>query len=273
MKRLTVLLLVLARICTAQSFSFPNVSGWNKSDNKDCYNSDKLWEIIDGAAELFIKYDFIEMQRIQYVHIPDSTYFEVQAYLYKDSQNAFGMYSMERPLNADFSHIGSQSYQIEGALNMLAGNVYLKMYTNNIDTGTLIAMKKIAIAIAAGYQDSGFPKSLDLFPTDNKIINSEQMIAREFLGYALFSGVYQTRYIINGSECVLFLIEKLQESDIDQLLSDYGNIINVSIKIASDIVKVNDPNNGTIYLRKKGNLLYGVHGSNKKIAEILLSRL
>ena len=90
----------------AQDSLFPRVPGWNVSMESRVYDANDLWDIIDGAADLYLEYVFDDLHIARYT---TGTHREVKAELYRhrDAENAFGIYAAERSPENNFISIGS----------------------------------------------------------------------------------------------------------------------------------------------------------------------
>ena len=61
-----VLLLDLASVGTGSEIEFPDLSGWMRSDTPDHYTEQTLYDYINGAADLYLRYDFKELDVMNY---------------------------------------------------------------------------------------------------------------------------------------------------------------------------------------------------------------
>jgi len=99
---------------------FPEIEGWKRSGNIQVFTSESLFDYIDGAAELYLSYDFHQLQVAEY-HDQEETIITVEVYGHKTPLHAFGIYSQERPREANFLDIGAQGYVEETMLNFVIG--------------------------------------------------------------------------------------------------------------------------------------------------------
>ena len=106
----------------APSSLFPEMPGWKKPDAIQVFIPDNLYDYINGAADLYLTYDFKELQVAEYVR-DDKASVIIEIYRHGSPTNAFGIYSQERLTNADFLDIGSQGYYEEKVLNFLSGSL------------------------------------------------------------------------------------------------------------------------------------------------------
>jgi len=108
---------------------FPAIPGWRLTGQPRVYSPANLWDFIDGAAESYLAYSFVDLQVGEYVG-PESVAVRVELYRHADRDNAFGIYSMERAPDYSFIKVGAQGYQEEGILNFLTGRYYAKLSTH-----------------------------------------------------------------------------------------------------------------------------------------------
>ena len=132
-KLLTLMLgisLALASISNAQNTptSFPQIGGWKLTAEGTVYTPNNLWDVIDGAADLFLEYGFVDLQIARYQQTADLE-IKVELYRHKSAVDAFGMYSQERYPDYHFIDLGTQGYVEKGALNFLCGEYYVKIST------------------------------------------------------------------------------------------------------------------------------------------------
>ncbi len=74
---------------------FPEVKEWNLDVGDQVYNPDNLWDLINGAADAYLSYDFRNLYTAVYSDTDDKF---VKVYIFKhgDDKNAFGIDSQER---------------------------------------------------------------------------------------------------------------------------------------------------------------------------------
>ncbi len=146
------------------SSPFPSVAGWVMTPDTAVYTPDNLYDLIDGAADVYLSYGFVDLHLADYRR-SDGTEVRVEVYHHSTPANAFGIYSQERKPDYHFIPVGVQGYKDEGVLNFLAGPYYVKISTHATGPGANQALAVIAQASAAHLrQDTAFPAPLRLFP-------------------------------------------------------------------------------------------------------------
>ena len=253
--------------------TFPEIAGWKIAAVK-IYNADNLWDRIDGGAEGYLKFDFIDLQVEEYT-LNDSVYLTVEVYKFKNPNCAFGIYSQERQAKAEFIHVGTEGYKSKGLLNFLTGDKYVKIFSHDNSEQTMQAMNRIAKELSEKSNTfNELPSQLKDFPIEGKIERSERYIAKEFLGYSFFLNVFQSEYTVNGQTFTLFISEQDAPTACEQMLSAYFKSCNFSKKIKEGIFTVKDKYNGTVVLQWKGKYIWGVLNCNdSKLSEAYLLKI
>ena len=116
----------------AKDFKFPEITGWKQSGEVQTFIPKTLFEYINGAADLYIMYDFQELKVAEYLNEKKASVI-VDVYRHKTPTHAFGIYSQERLSDANFINIGAQGYVEKNVLNFLTGLYYVKL--NSFNTG------------------------------------------------------------------------------------------------------------------------------------------
>ncbi|MCK7485355.1 MAG: hypothetical protein MZU97_07190 [Bacillus subtilis] len=124
-----IALALTPHLSVAGTDPFPAIPGWRLTGPPIVYTPDNLWDFIDGAAESYLAYSFVDLQVGEYVS-PESVAVRVELYRHADPDNAFGIYATERAPGYSFLKVGAQGYEAEGILNFLTGRYYVKLSTH-----------------------------------------------------------------------------------------------------------------------------------------------
>lgn len=253
---------------------FPQINGWKLEIEKQVYDAGNLWNIIDGAADLFLEYSFIDMHSARY---SNASGIEIKVELYRHSSpnTAFGMYSQEKDPDYSFLKIGAQGYIEPGALNFLSGVYYAKLSCNQNGDEVQNSLKLIAGKTADNLkQDNTLPAVLNAFPEQWKKQNTEQYVAQNFLGYSFLKSAFTTSYI-NNSFFKIFIIENENPETAKAVLDKYVQTISRERAIITgNKYELNDPNNGMIILLLQGKYLFGtVNCTDKSTIDGLIKKI
>ena len=240
---------------------FPQVNEWFKKGKPDLYTPGTLFEYINGAAEVFLSYDFQQLATQTYEN-KNKHSITVDVYLHSNPTNGFGIYSAEKPEKGDFLKIGTQGYYEKGILNFLKGSFYIKI--SGYDLGDNDRSILISIAKMVGDQLHGkpiVPKLVNCFPPDGKIKNSEKFILKNFMGYKSLSSAFVTSYSSASQTFKLFIISGKDKTNSEQILKGYLKSIKYpSEKLKEGEMSIKDPYHGEIDLLWKGKFIGGVTG-------------
>lgn len=261
-----MVLLALA-FCFPQSGSFaeisqkifPNMEGWERLDQISKFSPENLFDYINGAAELYLSYDFQELLVSEYTDSKGASII-IEVYRHKTPDHAFGIYSQERPDEGSFLHIGAQGYLEGTILNFLSGEYYLKI--NCYDAGKKTEDHLLAFARQMEKNLDGqasMPKLSSLFPEKGKNKNSEKFIARDFLGYQFLHSSFTAEYELGGADFKLFIIKGEDSQDCKNMVTQYLQKIDSPEKKGKEgRFIITDPYHGAIAFAWKGNYIWGI---------------
>jgi len=247
----------------AKEFKFPEMIGWKQSGEIQTFIPKTLFEYINGAADLYIMYDFQELKVAEYQNEKKAS-ITVEVYEHKTPTHAFGIYSQERLSNADFIDVGAQGYIENNTLNFLTGPYYVKMtsyHTGAEDCEILLTfVKKVSENLGT---NGTLPAILSSFPEEGKKKNSEKFINRNFLGYSFLHSAFTADYELSGKKFKLFVIEGVGKNDCKDMIQKYLQQTKTSEKSPVEgRYTVADPYHGEIDLHWQGTYIWGTLSLN-----------
>jgi hypothetical protein len=264
MKRISILILVFW-ISTVFTFSsdpgktdlFPEIKGWHLTTNEKVYGPSDLWDLIDGAADTYLSYDFIDLHLADY---NNETGINVRVELYRHNtfNNTYGIYTAERSPEYHFINIGSEGYLEEGTLNFLCGYYYVKVTTAFKGEDAQNALIEIAGSVEKNLrQDRNWPDVLQSFPPE-MIPYSEHYIAENFLGFEFLNYAFTADYHQDGEHFQVFIIKTGKPEEVREMLGKYLKFTRQDDEVTDGLFKIQDPYNGNIDIILKGNILAGI---------------
>jgi hypothetical protein len=271
-----VLLLGLFSVSGAQTreLLFPEIKGWKLTIEETVYTPNNLWDVIDGAADLFLEYNFVDLHIGRYQKSADLE-IKVELYRHKSAVDAFGMYSQERYPDYHFIDLGTQGYVEKGALNFLCGDYYIKISTVQSEKAAQDGLMTIGEALEKRLKRTkSWPSLIAAFPTQGKQANTEQYVARNFLGYSFFNNVFTVSYN-DGNALKAFIIRLGSPGEASETIDTYLATLPKEGKSKTEggRTRVGDPHNGIITFILDQNTIYGVLGAGGKNSEDLLTEL
>jgi len=254
---------------------FPDITGWKLAPppGDSVYTRDNLWDIIDGAAEVFLSFGLVDLHIGEYT---GNGGVDVRAELYRhDSRDdAFGMYSQERSPTYHFIDVGTQGYIEDQVLNFLCGVYYVKLSSHSRGEKAHEALTLVARALDGHLkQERGWPAACAFFPSEGRRPNADTYVSENFLGYRALHSAFVAQY---EKGFRLFVINCDRPEKAHEMATSYlkaAGSENLPVKEGS-MLDVTDPHNGTVFLRLDGRHILGMIGSVRRdTAEQILSRL
>ena len=239
--------------------ALPQVNGWELSPDIEIFNSDNLYERINGAAPLFFENNFREMTTTTYTC--DDDYITIQIYRHETPEDAFGMYASERSSDMEYyPGIGGEAQGDEYGLYFFTGPVYVKMTSNNEGEIISAAMKKIATGFAEkiGYENN-YPPIIKSFPEEGSIPYSAAYITQNYIGHEFLKHVYTVNYELRGKKFQSFIIDAKTAENAKQILTDYFKFTKQNDPFTEGNLLIKDRYNGSIPIVWKASWLIGAY--------------
>ena len=179
--------------------------GLEKTSEIRTFVGDSLWEYIDGGAELYHSYGFVEVSTADYR--ASQVELVLDLYEFGTPDGAYGLYSMIRPDNPDLVPLGMEGFFTGSSLDFVKGNVLARVIGFDESAATGEAIRGLATRVATllpGTTDR--PAMFALFPQEGAIANTDKLIGEAFLGQAFLKMVYTRDYTVSGDTITLFVL-------------------------------------------------------------------
>jgi hypothetical protein len=258
---------------------FPVFEGWTKKGKPDLYTPDNLFEYINGAAEVFLSYDFVKLATLTYENNKEHS-FTVDVYQHNSDRNGFGIYSQEKPQKGNFLDIGAQGYYEKGVLNFLKGSFYVKMSGFDMGDNDEKVLTTAAKALAKALQGTeDFPVVVKCFPEKGKIANSEAFINKNFLGHSFLHSAFVANYEIDGRKLQVFIIETGKPGEVEEILDNYTGLLKkkgIPVEQKGKSYRFQDPyyrSSGMMNMKIEKNYLWGLFCKNNAAAESFIREI
>ncbi len=258
---------------------FPDLDGWTRDGEPESYFPESLFEYINGGADVYLSYDFEEVATLSYDGEEKSS-LTIDIYRHSDLRNAFGIYSQEKSLTADFVSIGTEGYHDAGVLNFFHGPYYVKImgfYLGDDDKPLLTTIAREIAAKLGG--DPSFPEALACFPEEGRVPHSERYLARDVLGYGFLHAAYTADYESDGSDHRLYIFEAGDEADAKKMLGAYFELSGkkpTELIINTNTYRLVDPrrsSSGPLTLRHSGRYFWGLFSEDDSAADALVAEI
>lgn len=205
MKKLLTVILIITSLLTVFSQDFPSIEGWERAGEVKTYYADNLWEYINGAAENFLSYGFVELN---YCDMQQGDLIvTVNIYDMGNALNAFGIYTSEKGTDQETLDIGVQSIlSLPYQCLQLKGQYYIKIdaFEGVLTKETATSLLQAVSEALPGSNES--PEELEMLPTDNRIKDSENFIRENFLGLEILKNSVFAEYKKGKKEFKVFKV-------------------------------------------------------------------
>lgn len=250
---------------------FPKMDGWELNVGDKVYTPDNLWDIINGAADAYLSYDFQRLYTARYLNNKDG---QMRVYIFEHSTptNTFGIYSQERSSDYEFVNTGAQGFKSGEAYYFITGPYYVQISS---DKGLSESMERLAQKMDKALSEKDqLPAELNLFPEKGKVKNSEKYIANNFLGHNFLHSAFVADYEQGGESFQVFIISPENKQVTEDILKKYLDFVEFpENKRNKNKYSIEDPYNGSILLYQKGKYLCGAMGADKNTKEEYLAML
>ena len=266
-----VAILAVLLSCQAAPQAFLTIAGWSPEGEPSTYDAAGLWELINGAADVFLSYGFenVTVQKFSAGNVTTS----IAVYDMGRPLNAFGIYRTEAPADETALPVGTEAvvsppYQCL----LLKDRYYVKVeaYEGDIDQATgesLVA----AIADALPGED-GLPPEFAALSADRMVAGSAQYTREALYGLAELNESVHAAYTDDaGSEYQAFVLLQTGEVTADNIWQELASRWQ-EIDLAGEPVLFREvPYSGLVGVIRSNGGIIGV--ANAVDEEQLLNRL
>lgn len=193
------------------------IPGWKLIGIPESYRGDNLFMMINGGAELFHEYEFVQALRASFSTVNENT-ITVELYEMKDAVSAYGIYSYKTSAYEISVPIGQEARLEDYYLMFWKGHFLITVVGQDSDQKNIEDIKTIARFVEFRILQSGDrPQLTELILKDPSTITNTKYI-RGFLG--LMSGyafdtknIFQVREGMMGNvgDCQFFVFQYMDD--------------------------------------------------------------
>lgn len=243
-------------------YLLPEIGSWKLSETPQTYSPLSLFEYIDGAAEIYLSYDFKELMVAHYQMEADSASLTLEIYDMGEGKNSFGIYSAERYPESNFISVGNEGYWEGETLNFVVGAYYAKLLCYDCKEDAERTLKLFSEEVVKRVKEKGnLPALLQVFPKQGLISKSEKFILRNFLGFAFLHNGYLADYKTKDFEFSCFFVEGGSPEEAEEMLKQYLDFYKKDTQLVQEMTlgyHLRDRRSEHLYLAKVQNFLCGV---------------
>ena len=185
-----------------------SLPGAKPMSDTEFYNSDNLFEKIDGRAPAYQNYNVQQLRcRSFAVNALAGSYVDVYEYRFDTPIDAFGMFALERDPKGKAVDFAPDGYSGELGYFYRQGSVYVQIIASDQKPETLALATALAKNRAKELpaDDHGLAGRRKL-PADGMVADSVSFVPENAQGQADFKEVFQAKYKFNGAELPFFIM-------------------------------------------------------------------
>jgi hypothetical protein len=261
-------LAILSGAIFAQDFAFPDLAGYKLITTYPVYGPETLWDFIDGAADTYLSYGFIDLHVAEYKK--GKNIIKLEIYHHSDHTLAFGIYSTERSPSFSFMNLGSQGYRAGASINFFKGSCYIKIRTYSKKEKTRQSAELLAHKVNDMITgDTKMPDILAKFPVEGKKLNEETYINESVLGHKFLNTAFKATYEVGNDNFAIYIQENNSPAEAHESVGKYLTSAGMdSVDTETGKYALADGYNGNIFLAWKNNTVVIISGLAKDQTDI-----
>lgn len=197
--------------------------GFKKIEEPTYYGPDTLFDYINGGAELFLAYGFLELMVVELADDPNRTNrATLEIYNMGMLENAFGVFKTEEADKAYRLPGGAEGRLGNGLLRFYKGKFYVKVFLPPQSEGYPRVVEKIGKTIEERIKGPfSKPAFVDLLPVTDRISGSENYTSKDFLGQPFFKGMASAQFVQEGKTYRIFLSVEPNKEEAEKSFQAY----------------------------------------------------
>ena len=260
-----------------------SMNGWQIADGPTDYDSETLYEYLNGGAPLYLDFGFQRLVHVRY-QFGGSFLSSVTLDIYDmgSELGAFGLYRSGRPIGAEVRDWGAEGYRSGTVAAAWKGSISIQGEADE-DRPELIEAMEGLVAKVANSVDGGtsIPQIIDLLPRDGLVPWSERIVAEDLMSHAFLPGGVLATYRVAGDEGTMFFSDLEGEPAVTEAMAElrahheqWGEIVDDIDSIGDGGFRFSDPGLGSGGVVSTGFFVVGVHGDLPSEVQMdLLGRL
>jgi hypothetical protein len=255
-----------------------DATGFERSSDVETYVGESLFEYINGGAEVYHQYGFVDVVTAYYTH--DQTEIVADIYRFGDSDNAYGLFSSLRPLEPTVVGFGIEGFTSGTTVDFVKGSYLVRLvgFDDSPEmSAALLSMAREFDGLVLGKTTP--PQMFALFPADGRMESTLKIQAESFLGQKALTDVYTIDYSADGETVTLFLTNDATGEKYAQWSERAVKRKTTALTLRSfpydesRVFMAEDSYYGQIIAGIKGEILCGIVGYDESRKDILISWL
>jgi hypothetical protein len=268
----------------SNSNTYNTSGGFSPVGKAETYDTDNLYEKIDGKAPMYQETGFIKLTTQRFVNDTNSEIgFEQYLYDMGNTRNAFSVYSRQKRTDVidlpDFDTIGF-AYKTTNSIYIAHGQYYIEMVGFAESDELLNAMKGIARKLLAQLPVDEKDKitEIGIFPP-GIVPGSVQLQINDAYGFDGLTNTWSAKFKVNDKTVTIFFSKRSNSDEAKKVAKSYYNfLMGNGAKVVNSETSMLDFMGSTEIVFAAGSFVAGVHEADdkqaaQKAADALLKRL
>jgi len=203
------------------------LSGWQVQGSPYAYQSDNLYQYIDGAADQFIAYGFKRLYGAEYIcKTNKQESLVIDVYDMGSQLSAFGMFTSKKDPASASPGIGAESFGNDQYVVFYKDRFYVEIQPRISSENNRLIPQRAARLVAQKISGTSMrPTVLKVFPEADKIAGSENYIVGGILGHAFLPQGVMSEYHSNGEVVKAFIAPFPSPSDAQTAFEQYKQFL------------------------------------------------
>lgn len=188
-----------------EQFLTEKVAMAERTEDVRTFQGESLWEYINGDAEMYHPYGFVDVATGDYQF--EDVAFIIDVYRFEDAVGAYGLYTAVRPTDPKLMVLGVQGFRTPSMVTAVKGKYLARLIAFNEMPETEAMLAAVADSLVASLPGTiERPAALEQFPDSNQMTAGDRYYAMSFIGYGFLTEVYEQGYVVEGDTVQLFLM-------------------------------------------------------------------
>jgi len=246
-----------------------SMEGWQIADGPTEYDSEGLFEYLNGGAPLYLDFGFQGMVHVRYQPGDDPlSSVTLDVYDMGSDLGAFGLYRSGRPTEGEVRPWGAEGYRSGNVAATWKGSISIQAQADNDQSELIEAMESLVAKVVKSISGStSLPQIIGLLPSDGLVPWSEHIVAKDLMSHAFLPGGVVATYKVADDEGALFFTELAGEPAASGAMAGLRTHHEKWGEISDDIDSIgdggflfSDPGLGSGAVVSVGTYVVGVHG-------------
>lgn len=203
------------------------LEGWKMNGKPTMYHPDNLWEYINGQAELYLGYGFVQLVTATYAHHSATTCtITLDIYDMGSKLNAFGIFNQLASSGLKSAKVGLDSYILSPALAFYKSHYFVSLNAGWMADNTEDMLVQFARLVDKRISDDGaLPLEITLLPGEKQLPGTLRYIPNSLLGHKFLPRGIEALYNVETAKLKLFIAFYEKEQDAQTSFKEYKEYI------------------------------------------------